>query len=903
MGGVPLVVGGPAPPHWPLIWVALVTWGPCTWAHERGVRDDTFAVPRSTIPHHALGSAVRRVAVRVGGGGALALSPDGATLLVGACEGLVVLNAHQLDRQPRTIVWNATTASKEECIRKGRHPEKECLNFVRVLHFVNASHLYTCGTHAFDPQCTYVDMRSLQLLLPTETGRGRCPYHPTQPFSSLMDDGDLYTATVSNFLGSESVIARSMGSRPHLKTEPLSSWLNEPTFAGSAFVREDDDGGADGGDGDNGDEDDDDDEDDDKIYFFFSETAKEYDFYTRPRVARVARVCKGDVGGLRTLQRRWTSFLKSHLECGATPHTPPHLLSQVRGAQLSRGTLYLLLTGGPTSRLSAVCVYRMADVRAAFRGSYRHHDDGTRKWITYPRSGVPDPRPGACVSAGVRARGFPRSSSLPDRTLSFALEHPLMFSSVRPTNPASPTNTTTADSIADFTTTVAAILAVHGDSLAAIAVTHVEVATATTKATAYPVLYLAGERGVLYKAVLIGSLSHIIEETHLFPEPQPISRLLLSANQRTVFVLAEASCLQLPTASCSRLASCADCILARDPHCGWDARTRTCRHTHSHRGGRLLQNVETGITAGVCDVTRTDTTVPLHDIPVSPWLPAIFLPCPLTSNLARATWMHDLRPLMPGQGPLGVPTRQDPGQEPPGPPPTPSPRRLVVASDLEPHPGVRAVGGSPLNRGPLPEAPLPAGPLAATSARATPRWVPVAPREGPPGLLVFTDGGGAELSRVAGEYRCWEEEGDARRAVAAFRLVAGAAGGPAGSPAASCRVQCAVYLPGWLLMAAAVTVLAASTLYVHRRRDRESGEGKENGAPGVSNGNISHTPSEAHVIQSDTSVKSSDTHIDTRQHAQTDARTDTTTDDTRQHTHTETVPGTGTHTQTQTCTQ
>nr|XP_032814370.1 semaphorin-4C isoform X2 [Petromyzon marinus] len=529
MGGVLLAVGGPAPPRWPLIWVVLVTWGSCTWAHERGVRDDAFAIPRSTIPHHALGSTVRRVAVRVGGGGALALSPDGATLLVGACEGLVVLNAHQLDHQPRTIVWNATTASKEECIRKGRHPERECLNFVRVLHFVNASHLYTCGTHAFDPQCTYVDMRSLQLLFPTEAGRGRCPYHPTQPFSSLMDDGDLYTATVSNFLGSESVIARSMGSRPHLKTEPLSSWLNEPTFAGSAFVREDDDGGADGGDGDNGDEDDDDDEDDDKIYFFFSETAKEYDFYTRPRVARVARVCKGDVGGLRTLQRRWTSFLKSHLECGATPHTPPHLLSQVRGAQLSRGALYLLLTGGPTSRLSAVCVYRMADVRAAFRGSYRHHDDATRKWITYPRS-VPDPRPGACVSAGVRARGFPRSSSLPDRTLSFALEHPLMFSSVRPSNPASPTNTTT-DSTADSTTTAAAILAVRGDSLAAIAVTHVEVATATTKATAYPVLYLAGERGVLYKAVLIGSLSHIIEETRLFPEPQPISRLLLSANQ------------------------------------------------------------------------------------------------------------------------------------------------------------------------------------------------------------------------------------------------------------------------------------------------------------------------------------------------------------------------------------
>lgn len=32
--------------------------------------------------------------------------------------------------------------------------------------------------------------------------------------------------------------------------------------------------------------------DDDKVYLFFSENAVEYDFYTKVKVSRVARVCK-----------------------------------------------------------------------------------------------------------------------------------------------------------------------------------------------------------------------------------------------------------------------------------------------------------------------------------------------------------------------------------------------------------------------------------------------------------------------------------------------------------------------------------------------------------------------------------------------------------------------------------
>lgn len=86
--------------------------------------------------------------------------------------------------------------------------------------------------------------------------------------------------------------------------------------------------------------------DDDKVYLFFSETAVECDCCNKLVVSRVARVCKvsgliwpgrwkkclfllldcaftslwrqrpqGDIGGQRTLQKRWTSFMKARMEC------------------------------------------------------------------------------------------------------------------------------------------------------------------------------------------------------------------------------------------------------------------------------------------------------------------------------------------------------------------------------------------------------------------------------------------------------------------------------------------------------------------------------------------------------------------------------------------------------------
>lgn len=99
--------------------------------------------------------------------------------------------------------------------------------------------------------------------------------------------------------------------------------------------------------------------DDDKVYLFFSENAVEYDFYSKVAVSRVARVCKvnlkkkntpikvnqcgaafrgaesfalrlqGDVGGQRTLQRKWTSFMKARLDCSFPELSLPPIVQDV----------------------------------------------------------------------------------------------------------------------------------------------------------------------------------------------------------------------------------------------------------------------------------------------------------------------------------------------------------------------------------------------------------------------------------------------------------------------------------------------------------------------------------------------------------------------------------------------
>ncbi|NWX94472.1 SEM4B protein, partial [Nothoprocta pentlandii] len=271
--------------------------------------------------------------------------------------------------------------------------QRDCHNYIKMLLRLNSTHLYTCGTCAFSPACAYVDVQRFSLerdaagkpLL--EDGKGRCPFDPEYKSTAVMVDGELYAGTVSNFQGNEPTIYRSQESRISLKTENSLNWLQGEGrgWHGSGHCLP-----AAGRHG-----------DDDKIYFFFSETGKEFDYFENTIVSRIARVCKGDQGGERVLQRRWTTFLKAQLLCSHPDDGFPfNVLRGVfvltPGEQRWRETLFYGVFTSHKGGLggSAVCAFPMRSVQGAFAGLYKEVNRETQQWYT-DTSPVPEPRPGS----------------------------------------------------------------------------------------------------------------------------------------------------------------------------------------------------------------------------------------------------------------------------------------------------------------------------------------------------------------------------------------------------------------------------------------------------------------------------------------------------------------------------
>ncbi|KAK7939136.1 hypothetical protein WMY93_002462 [Mugilogobius chulae] len=239
------------------------------------------------------------------------LDPDSGRLYVGGRDALLQLDTTRPKQAPRKIVWDVPAEKKRSCLGKGK-TEADCHNYIRLLEFLGDGRIYVCGTFAFDPQCAFVELSSFSLqrapsgAVVMETGKYKCPFEPGQHYTAVMAGGILYSAATSNFLGTQFDISRVTGpEEKRIRMEQSTNWLSDPEFVSSAFIQQSPNNNPQG--------------DDDKIYFFFTELAKEYELYTKVKVPRVARVCKSDVGGMKTLQRRWTTFLKAQLVCEDKP--------------------------------------------------------------------------------------------------------------------------------------------------------------------------------------------------------------------------------------------------------------------------------------------------------------------------------------------------------------------------------------------------------------------------------------------------------------------------------------------------------------------------------------------------------------------------------------------------------
>uniref|UniRef100_A0A8I3P8R7 Semaphorin-4D n=1 Tax=Canis lupus familiaris TaxID=9615 RepID=A0A8I3P8R7_CANLF len=555
----------------------------------------------------------------------LLLSEDKSTLYVGAREAVFALSALNISKKQHEAYWKVSEDKKAKCAEKGKSRQTECLNYIRVLQPLSASALYVCGTNAFQPACDHLNLTSFQFLGRTEDGKGRCPFDPAQSYTSVMVDGELYSGTSYNFLGSEPIISRNSSHSP-LRTEYAIPWLNEPSFVFADVIREHPDG-VDSG--------------DDRVYFFFTEVSVEYEFVFKLMIPRVARVCKGDQGGLRTLQKKWTSFLKARLICSRPDNNLVFNVLQdifvLRSPDLKEPVFYGVFTPQLNNvGLSAVCAYNLSTAEAVFSGG-KYMQSATveqshTKWVRY-NGAVPMPRPGACINREARAANFSSSLTLPDKTLQFIKDHPLMDGSVTPID--------------------------NRPRLIKRDVNYTQIVVDRTRAldgTVYDVMFVSTDRGALHKAVSFEHEAHIIEETQLFPDFEPIQTLLLNSQQGKRFVYAGSSSgvVQAPVAFCGKHGSCEDCVLARDPYCAWSRAAEACVDLHrTDSPSRTLVQQMSGDTSVCPNETKSFREHFFKHGGTAE------LKCSQKSNLARVVWTFRDRVLKAQTPKYGLVGRRD----------------------------------------------------------------------------------------------------------------------------------------------------------------------------------------------------------------------------------------------------
>ncbi|KAG8596044.1 hypothetical protein GDO81_001717 [Engystomops pustulosus] len=475
----------------------------------------------------------------------LLLSDDNNVLYIGAREVIFAVNSQNISEKKQEAYWKVTEVKNEECSRKGKSKQTECLNYIRVLQPFNESALFVCGTNAFQPVCDILELNSFKLAGKNEDGRGRCPFDPAQSYTSVMVDGDLYSGTSFTFLGSEPIICRNSQHLSYLRTEYAVPWLNEPRFVHADVIRAPENNP---------------DGDDDKVYFFFTEVSVEYEFFNKLLIPRIARVCKSDQGGLRTLQKKWTTFLKARMIC----HSPENnlifnVVNDVFILKLREPVIYGVFTSHLNNvGMSAVCSYSLSTVEDVFtKGKYMQSatvEQAHTKWVQF-NGEIPKPRPGACINNEAKAMNYTSSLNLPDKTLQFVKDHPLMDDSVAPIGKRPKLvhqNVTYTQIVVDQVT------ALDGNT--------------------YDVMFISTDKGMLHKAVSHDMDMRIIEEIVLFPDHQAIQTLLLSDKQAKRYIYAGSSTevVQTPVAFCEKLASCAECILTRDPYCAWHKGKNSC---------------------------------------------------------------------------------------------------------------------------------------------------------------------------------------------------------------------------------------------------------------------------------------------------------------------------------------
>ncbi|XP_056126316.1 semaphorin-7A [Rhinichthys klamathensis goyatoka] len=317
----------------------------------------------------------------------------------------------------------------------------------------------------------------------------------------------------------------------------------------------------------------------DKVYSFFAEKHKSKDGESDQWIPRVSQSCKNDRGGRKGhLQNSWTSMIYARLFCGRGYDFSQ--LIDVATLQTDDDDdikIYALFRN--YWNMSAVCVYNMTEISTIFTSS------------EFNSNSVPaGHRPGACVAD---------SAGLSSEVLKVMSGRPEMRDWVMPEN--------------------GPLLFRHRHY------THIQV----DREQHDTVLLLSLESGGVHK--VLEKPVFVIAEYLPFPHGTHITGMLLDTSEKRLFVSSSNEVVQIDLLACSVYGDeCTDCLLSRDPYCGWNG--LQCTSTEK---GRVKDPHDCKMPLAEPSKTQFSAETPVVRVPASS---RHFLVCPMTSHHASYHW-------------------------------------------------------------------------------------------------------------------------------------------------------------------------------------------------------------------------------------------------------------------------
>uniref|UniRef100_A0AAX7V350 Sema domain-containing protein n=1 Tax=Astatotilapia calliptera TaxID=8154 RepID=A0AAX7V350_ASTCA len=329
-----------------------------------------------------------------------------------------------------------------------------------------------------------------------------------------------------------------------------------------------------------------------RLYGFYREKSKDNGLFREMWLPFVTRVCMADVGGPKNnLQFTWTSQMNARLFCGDR-NRKQHFselvdVSTVDADRWQDTKIYALFRN--EWGMSAVCIYTIGDIDKIFTNS---------PFKGYTKAEMDRPR--TCVDD---------STKLPVETLKKIEKTSEMEQLVHPVGNSG-------------------LLLFNHQSY-----THIQIDGSPNRRTSHhTVIFLSLNNGGIHKVLHNKNDTFLIAEFRPFNYTEQIS-FILHPSSKKLYVNNGSQLVQLDVADCSQYGdTCQDCMLSRDPYCGWDG-TQCIRDTNG-----IWHDAATGNLA-ICQ-EHAEKEFPNPEKDVVRFHAKHFLQCPVSSRHAQYSWHH-----------------------------------------------------------------------------------------------------------------------------------------------------------------------------------------------------------------------------------------------------------------------